>query len=262
MSTRLSGKVAIVTGGANGQGKASSQLFASEGAKVVVADWDFGGAQSVAKEIKSAGGEAVPVRVDVSNEEDIKNMVAAAQAEYGSINVLFNNAGVGLMRSIVDMTVEEWNRILAIDLTGAAICCKHVIPGMIAAGGGAILNNSSMAAITGGPAGGVGVHAYAAAKGGLIALTRSLATSFGPNNIRVNCICPGIIDTAMIPPVGDPEAIFFNRTAALSPLGHRGTVEEIAETALFLVSDASSHITGVTLPVDGGITIASLVSLS
>jgi NAD(P)-dependent dehydrogenase (short-subunit alcohol dehydrogenase family) len=253
MEPLLTNKTAIVTGGANGQGRATCLLFAEEGAKVVVADRDFANARSTADEIKLAGGEAVAVEVDISKEDDIKKMVSSAVDTYGRIDILFNNAGIGVAGSVTDVPMEEWDHVIAVDLRGPVMGCKYVIPVMIGGGGGVILNNASQAALRGMPAGSSGVHAYTAAKGGIVSLTRALACTYGPNNIRVNCIAPGVIETAMTGPGNDPSGA-FRHMATLSPLGRTGTAKEIATTALFLVSDLSSHITGVTIPVDGGLT--------
>jgi len=257
MKPQLEGKVAIVTGGAKGQGAASSLLFAEEGAKVVVADWDFENAEKVAGEIKAAGGEAVAIKVDVSKEDDIKKMIQAALDNFGRLDILFNNAGVGFsersrffMGSVVDTPVEDWDAILGINLRGVALGCKHAIPVMTAQGGGVILNNSSINGIISMP----GADAYTAAKGGVVALTRVLADVYGPSGIRVNCMCPGAVKTPMIAEIsGDPEGPLkaWNDSA---PLRRAGEPEELAQAALFLVSDASSFVTGVILPVDGGYT--------
>jgi len=254
MKPVLEGKVAIVTGGAKGQGRASSLLFAEEGAKVVVADWDSENAETAAAAIKAAGGEAVAVKVDVSKEDDIKKMIQAALDNYGRLDILFNNASVGFsersrffMGSVVDTPVEDWDAILGINLRSVALGCKHAIPIMIEQGGGVILNNSSMNGIISVP----GADAYTAAKGGVVALTRVLADVYGPSGIRVNCMCPGGVNTSMIAEIiAIPGAL--DATSAVTPLRRIGEPEELAQAALFLVSDASSFVTGVILPVDGG----------
>jgi len=251
---QLPGKVAIITGGAKGQGKASALLFAQEGAKVVIADWDFAGAQAVEADIKAAGGEAIAVKVDVSQEDDIKAMIQTALDNYGRLDILFNNAAVGysersryFMGSVVDTPVEDWDAIQAINCKGVALGCKHAIPLMIEQGGGVILNNSSLNGLISAP----GADAYTAAKGGVVALTRVLADVYGPAGIRVNCLCPGLINTPMTNDVMKmPEFIEHFKTQ--TPLRRPGEPEEIATAALFFVSDASSFVTGVVVPVDGG----------
>jgi len=254
---QLEDKVAIITGGAKGQGRASALLFAEEGARVLVADWDFENAETAASEIKAAGGEALALKVDVSSEDDIKKMVQTTIGAFGRIDILFNNAGIGysergryFMGSVVDTPVEDWDAILGINLRGVALGCKHVIPVMVAQGGGVILNNSSVNGIVSMPGG----DAYTAAKGGVVALTRVLADVYGPSGIRVNCMCPGAVLTSMIAEVADdPEGPlkYWNQA---TPLRRAGKAEELAHAALFLVSDASSFVTGVILPVDGGYT--------
>jgi meso-butanediol dehydrogenase / (S,S)-butanediol dehydrogenase / diacetyl reductase len=253
----LPGKVAIITGGGKGQGRCSALLFAEEGAKVVIADWDLESAETAAAEIKAAGGEAIAIKVDVSNEDDIKRMIATAVDHYGGLDILFNNAAVGYsergryyMGRIVDTPVEDFDAILAINLRGVAMGCKHAIPIMVEQGHGVILNNSSLNAIISSP----GADAYTCAKGGVVALTRVLADVYGPNGIRVNCICPGAIATSMIAEVlANPEGPLKARKAN-TPLRRVGLPEEIAQVALFLVSDRASFVTGVILPVDGGYT--------
>jgi len=255
MGPRLQDKVAIVTGGAKGQGRASALLFGEEGARVVIADWDFEEAKVVEGEIKAAGGESTAIKTDVSNEDDIKTMIKTAIDNYGHLDILFNNAGIGYsergrfyMGSVVDTPVEDWDAILAINLRGVALGCKHAIPVMVQRGGGVILNNSSLNGIVSMPGG----DAYTAAKGGVVALTRVLADVYGPAGIRVNCMCPGAVLTSMIAEVAaDPDGP-LNYWNAATPLRRAGRSEELAQAALFLVSDSSSFMTGVIMPVDGG----------
>lgn len=251
---KLEGKVAVVTGGGSGQGKAACLLFAKEGAAVVVADWQRESAEEVAAAISAAGGRALAVHVDVSREADVIAMVDATLQSFGRLDVLFNNAGIGYsagdrykMASVVDTPEEDWDAILAINLKGVAMGCKHAIPVMVRQGGGVIINNASINALVAMP----GADAYTAAKGGIVALTRVLASDWGPKGVRVNCICPGGVDTPMIAPVlQDPQV----RAAmeANCPLGRVASPEEIARVALFLASDDSSYVNGVILPVDGG----------
>jgi NAD(P)-dependent dehydrogenase (short-subunit alcohol dehydrogenase family) len=245
----FSGRVVIVTGGASGQGRVAAEIFASRGASVVVADIDGEGAEAAAKSI---GGMAVTV--DVSREAPVADMVNRTCDRYGGLDVLFNNAGVGFsatsrfkMASIVDTPEEAWDAILAINLKGAAMACKHAIPRMVARGGGVIVNNASIQAI----AGVLGADAYTAAKGGLVSLTRALAVEWAPKNIRTNCICPGPIDTPMISGLLG-EAAFRSAMTDAVPLGRVGTAAEVARVAVFLASDDASYLNGVILPVDGG----------
>ena len=251
---KLAGRVAVVTGGGSGQGKATCRLFAQEGASVVVADWNYESAQEVAASIADAGGRAVAVHVDVSREEDVMKMVDMTLNKFGRLDILFNNAGIGFsathrykMASIVDTPEEDWDAILAINLKGVAMCCKHTIPIMVRQGRGSIINNASINALVAMP----GADAYTAAKGGVVALTRVLANDWGPKGVRVNCICPGPVDTPMIAPVlKDPQVREILETNC--PLGRVASPDEIARVALFLASDDASYVNGVILPVDGG----------
>ena len=245
---KLSGKVVVVTGGASGQGEAACRLFAAKGASVVVADWNGAGAARVAAEI---GGAAFTV--DVSQEDQVAAMIAFACDRFGKLDVLFNNAGVGYsstarfkMASIVDTPGDAWDAILGINLKGQAMGCKYAIPRMLENGGGAIINNASIMAIAGVP----GADAYTAAKGGVIALTRTLAVEWAEKGIRVNCICPGTIETPMVGAItSDAERA---RLGESTPMKRVGQAEEIARAALFLASADSSYVNGVMLPVDGG----------
>lgn len=254
MGFRLDGRSAVVTGGASGQGRAASLLFAEAGAHVLVCDWDEAGAKATALAIEQGGGTAAALRSDVSDEEDVRAMIAAATDRFGRLDVLFNNAGVGFssrsrftMASVVDTPSEDWDAILAINLKGVALGCKYALPVMERQGGGVIINNASINGLVAMP----GADAYTAAKGGVIALTRALAADWGPHGIRVNCICPGGVDTPMIADIIREKA----GGQALSqgaPLGRIAQPEEIATVTLFLASDASSYMTGAILPVDGG----------
>lgn len=245
----FAGRVVIVTGGASGQGRVAAELFAARGASVVVADIDKEGAGRVAEAIGGLG-----IAVDVAREADVRQMVELACDRYGGLDVLFNNAGVGFsatsrytMASIVDTPEDAWDAILAINLKGAAMACKHAIPRMMARGGGAIVNNASINAI----AGVLGADAYTAAKGGLVALTRALAVEWGAKNVRTNCICPGPIDTPMISALLETES-FNAAMTGMIPQGRVGRAEEVARVAVFLASDEASYLNGVILPVDGG----------
>jgi NAD(P)-dependent dehydrogenase (short-subunit alcohol dehydrogenase family) len=251
---QLADKVAIVTGGAAGQGRAACELFAAAGARVVVADIDGEGAREVAEQIAGAGGRAVSVAADVSQEPDVKAMVATALDRFDGLDALFNNAGIGYsagsrytMASVVDTPVEDWERILAINLTGVALGCKHAIPRMVERGGGSIVNNASVNALAGLP----GADAYTAAKGGIVALTRVLAVEWGPKGVRVNAICPGAVDTQMIAPALEDAAV-SEAMLASTPLGRLARPEETAQVAVFLASDAASYVNGAIIPVDGG----------
>jgi NAD(P)-dependent dehydrogenase (short-subunit alcohol dehydrogenase family) len=251
---RLNDKVAAITGAAGGQGQAAARLFAQEGARLVVTDIDKEGAEKTAEQIRDAGGEAIALRTDVSREEEVAEMIRVTVDEFGTLDVLFNNAGVGYsatdrltMASVVDTPEEDWDSILAINLKSVAMGCKHAIPVMVENGGGAIVNNASINALVGLS----GADAYTAAKGGIVALTRVLAVDWGPSGVRVNCICPGGVETPMIAPVLEEEQVLgFMRES--TPLGRLARPEETAQVALFLASDEASYVNGAIVPVDGG----------
>lgn len=251
---RYAGKVVVVTGGGGGQGRAAALMFAREGGRVVVADWDDEAADRTAADIAAAGGTAVAVRTDVSVEADVEAMVATATTRFGRLDVLFNNAGVGfsararfVMANVVDTPAPDWDAILGINLRGVAAGCKHAIPVMVGQGGGVIVNNASVNGI----AGVLGADAYSAAKGGVVALTRVLAVDWGSRGIRVNCICPGGVRTPMIAEaLQDPAYERFLHED--NPMGRLAEPEEIARVALFLGSDDASYVNGAILPVDGG----------
>ncbi|MBU8919770.1 SDR family NAD(P)-dependent oxidoreductase [Neobacillus sp. 114] len=251
---RLKDKVAIITGAGSGQGKAAAKLFAAEGAKVIIAEWNEQNGKSVEDEINLEGHESLFFQTDVSNEDNIIALVEEVMDRYGRIDIVFNNAGVGFssrskykMASLIETPQRDWNDILSINLNGVYLLSKHVLPIMQKQNYGSIINNSSLNGIVGVP----GADAYSAAKGGVVALTRVMAVDYGKYNIRVNCICPGAIDTPMIADVLKNEA--FTKAFTSNPLRRVGKPEEIAYAALFLASDESSYITGLIMPVDGGI---------
>lgn len=244
---RLAGKVALVTGGASGIGRATALRMAEEGARVLVADRDGGGAARTADTIAQAGGEARGVACDVTSEAEVAAMVAAALDAWGRLDCAFNNAGVAPAEPtpLAEIPPEEWARVLAVNLTGVFLCLRHEIPAMAAGGGGAIVNTASIAGRIALPKAG----AYVAAKHGVIGLTRSAALDHAPQNIRVNAVCPGYVETPLA-----ARSIERRREAILArmPLGRIGTVEEIAEAVTWLCSDQSRFVTGEALAVDGG----------
>ncbi len=245
---RLQGKVAIVTGAGTGIGRAISFLFAREGAKVAVTDIDVGAAEATVAEIVETGGSALAIEADVTEAAGVENMMRATVATYGHLDVLINNAGVGTDGDVVELTEEQWQRILDVNLKGVFLCCKYAIPAMKKSGGGSIVNIASTAAFVGGSVSCV----YPASKAGVVALSKSTALRYAHNNIRVNCVCPGHVDTALTYTLKDPEV-----KAALIrkyPLGRLGAPEEIANAVLFIASDEASFITGTELIVDGGYT--------
>ena len=231
-------------------------LFAREGARVVVADRNQAGGNETVAKILSAGGVAHFAQVDVAKEMDIREMVDATVARWGAIDILFNNAGVVLVKSVEQMTEEEWDRVMSINVKAAFLATKHVAPVMRRNGGGVILNTGSIASFTGQ----VGTPAYSASKGAIALLTKSLALDLGRDRIRVNCICPGITDTPMLREhLGCGEEGEARIRARLSrvPLGEILRPEDVARAALYLVSEDSAGITGVLHVVDGGLLAAS-----
>ncbi len=246
---KLDGKVALITGAASGIGRATALLFAKEEAKIAVADYVPAGGQETVKMIQKAGGDAVFIEADVSQAANVERMVKTTVNAYGQIDILFNNAGVGQTGdSMLETTEDEWDRVLNINLKGVFLCSKYAIPVMLDQGGGVIINTASIAGLVGLP----GIPAYGVSKAGVIQLTRMMAAEYGRQNIRVNCICPGAIQTPMTESVSLPmdayiQVQFLNRT---------GQPEDIARAALYLASDDSSFVTGVALVVDGGWTVS------
>jgi NAD(P)-dependent dehydrogenase (short-subunit alcohol dehydrogenase family) len=250
---RLRGRVAIITGAGSGLGRASAILFAREGAKVVVAaNREKDGEQTVSL-IEESGGDAILARVDVTRAADVENAVKAAVDKYGKLDIMLNNAGTpGPGKLIADITEEEWQRVISVNLTGVFLGTKYAIPEMLKGGGGIIINVSSVAALS--PRRYTG--AYSAAKAGVIQLTRVTALEYARKHIRVNCILPGPIDTPFFTKVAgaDPDMItmFKEKVKSEVPLGRFAQPEEIARVALFLASDESSYITGAAFAADGG----------
>ena len=260
MRGQLSGKTAIVTGSTSGIGRATALVFAQEGANVVVNGRRTGLGEQVVAEIRDQGGSATYIPADVGVADDLKAMVRAAVDTYGRLDILVNNAisaVMGSFGSVVDMTEEGWDVMLRSSLTAIFLGCKFAIPEMIKAGGGAIINMSSVHGLMAG----FGMAGYNTVKAGMLNLTRQMAMEFGPRGIRVNAICPGWILTEREVVMGQDKrfAHFFQykalTTPVIYPLGRAGRPDEVAQACLFLASEASSFITGVTLPVDGGLTI-------
>ena len=250
---RLKGKVAVITGAGSGLGRASAILFAGEGAKVIVAAHREKDGEETLRSIKEGGGDAILVRVDVTKATDLEHAIKAAMDKYGKLDIMLNNAGTpGPGKLIADITEEEWNRVISVNLTGVFLGTKCAIPEMLKGGGGVIINVSSVAAVS--PRRYAG--AYAAAKAAVIQLTKVTALEYARKNIRVNCILPGPIDTPFFTKVagGDPEkiAIFKEIVRNEVPLGRFAQPEEIARVALFLASDEASYITGAAFAADGG----------
>ena len=246
---RLDGKAVIITGAGMGMGQAAALLFAKEGAKVAVVDWNAEAGQEAVKMIKGAGGEAIFIKTDVSKADDVKNMVKTTIDTYGKLDVIYNNAGILARVAFTEnITEEEWDRIMAVNLKGVWLGMKYAIPEMLKAGKGSIINTASQCAERGTR----NLGAYCASKGGVLALTRVTAMELAKKNIRVNALNPGIIATPMALSASKEEQEGF---AAIIPQGRMGRPEEVAYAALFLASDESSHVTGHTLVVDGGIEV-------
>lgn len=250
MSFALTDRVAIITGGATGFGQATARCFAEAGARVVVASRREALCRQVADELGGLG-----LGVDVTDEEQVRALVAETVRRMGRVDILVNNAGIITRTPVPDTSLDEWERVQATNLRGPFLCCKHVLPQMLAQGkGGAIINIASYLGMHGG---GGNTPAYSASKGGLIALTKSLAVKYGPHQIRVNAICPAFIKTPLnanvIDDAPDPAAK-EREIAAPYPLRRLGRPDDVACAALFLASDAANWITGITLLVDGGLT--------
>ncbi len=247
----LAGRRAIVTGGASGIGRAAVELFAAEGAAVVIADVNLAAATDLAEAITRTGGRAIAVECDVTLSEDCRRAVEAAVGSFGGLEILFNNAGIIRRADVVETTEEEWARVMAVNVTSVFLMSKHAIPVMARAGGGTIVNAGSGWGLRGGDR----AASYCASKGAVVNLTRAMAIDHGPQNIRVNCICPGDTATAMLREearqLGTPDEAFMAASAD-RPLARIGTPADIARGVLYLVSDAAGWVTGTTLVVDGG----------
>jgi meso-butanediol dehydrogenase/(S,S)-butanediol dehydrogenase/diacetyl reductase len=271
MAGRFDGKVALITGAASGIGAATARRFAREGARVVIADINEAGAKQVAEEIASSGGAAIAVHADVADPREMEAMIARAVEAFGRLDVLHNNATLVEVGRIADLTLDGWNRTLAVNLTGTFLGMKAALPVMRQQGGGVIVNTASISGL----AGDYGLAAYNAAKAGVVNLTRTAALEFARYRIRVNCICPGAIETPLLgsllgnnapvphwiparglaraTPTTEQRQRFRERLEKAHPLGRFGSAEEIAAVACFLASDEASFITGAAIVADGGV---------
>lgn len=248
---RLENKVALVVGAGSirpgmGNGKATAILFAREAAKVVAADINLEAAEETVNIIRGEGSEAIAVQADVTKESDVKRLIETVISQYGKLDTVFNNVGIASGGTGLKVTLEEWDEVMGTNLKSILLICKHAIPEMIENGGGTIVNNSSMAAYHS-----HAIYAYSASKAGVIALTRCLAVGFAKDNIRVNCVAPGLMDTPLVAEIMNEKRI--RRVQERVPLKRHGLAEETAATVLFLASAESSFITGQTIPVDGGL---------
>ena len=250
MSGMLAGKVVLVTGGGSGIGRASALALAREGADVVVSDVVEEGGNETLRLIEEAGGKGLFIRGDVADATDVQRIIEEIEAHYGRLDGAHNNAGIeGIQAPTADCTEENWDRVLRVNLKGTWLCMKYEIPLMLKQHTGSIVNTASVAGLVGFP----NIVAYNASKGGVIQLTRTAALEYATDGIRVNAVCPGVIRTPMVERFlggsAEAEAAFV----AMEPVGRMGTPEEIAEAVVWLLSDASSFVTGDALPVDGGL---------
>jgi NAD(P)-dependent dehydrogenase (short-subunit alcohol dehydrogenase family) len=253
---KVKGKVAIVTGSAQGIGRGCAIEYAKEGAKVTVADVQAEKGQETVRMIESAGGEAFFVQTDVSKEDQVRKMVEATVARWGRVDILFNNAGYSMVKLVEDTTEAEWDQLFAVNVKSIFFGVKYVVPIMRKQGGGAILNMGSIS----GMVGQMLTPGYVATKGAVVLLTKSLALDYGCDNIRVNCLCPGITDTPAlrrhIETSADPEALTRERLSRV-PLGRFLTPQDMGRAAVYLTSDDSDGITGIAHVVDGGLLAAA-----
>jgi NAD(P)-dependent dehydrogenase (short-subunit alcohol dehydrogenase family) len=247
----LQGKVAVITGAASGIGRGTARRFAEFGASLALLDINVPGGEEAAQEMRALGANAKFFRCDVTSNADCKNVTEEIIEQFGKIDILFNNAGVIRRKNIVDSTEAEWDWVVDVSLKGIYLLSHHVIPHMIKNGGGSIINTGSGWSLKGGP----NAAAYCAAKGGVVNLTRAMAIDHGRHNIRVNCVCPGDIDTPMLrsecKQLGEDEEKFMKEAAA-RPLNRVGTPDDVANAVLFLASNMSTWVTGTALVVDGG----------
>lgn len=251
MPQRLLGKTALITGAGSGIGRATAVLFARQGASVAIADIDEEAGNHAAAEITANGGRALFERADVSSATDCKRVVDRTIREFGRIDILFNNAGIIRRATVLELSEEDWDRVIDVNVKSMYLMCREVIPHMLKSDGGSIINMASGWGLAGGPR----AASYCASKGAVVLMTKALAVDHGRQKIRINCLCPGDTDTDMLRrearQLGVPETEFL-ADSGRRPLGRMGTPEDIARAALYLASDASSFVTGAALVVDGG----------
>ncbi len=250
---KLEQRVAVVTGAGSGIGQAMALLFAREGARVLAADVNGEAAEATAARVTAEGGSCQALTVNVVEPDQVRTMIERAGSSYGQLDILCNNAGIGSTTDVVECEPDEWDRVMTVNVKSVYLGCKYAVPVMIAQGGGVIVNTASVA----GMVGIVKRASYSASKGAVIALTRQVAIEFVEQGIRVNCICPGTVDSPwvgrLLNQAGDPAAARQNLVAR-QPMGRLGTPEEVAAAALYLASDDAAFITGTGLVIDGGLT--------
>ncbi len=250
---KLADRAAVITGAGSGIGQAMALLFAREGARILAADVNGTAAEETAAQVNAEGGTCQAMAVDVVEPEQVRGMIERAQAAFGCIDILCNNAGIGSTTDVVECEPDEWDRVMAVNVKSVYLGCKYAIPLMIAQGGGVIINTASVA----GMVGIVKRASYSASKGAVIALTRQVAIEFVEHGIRVNCLCPGTVDSPwvgrLLAQTDDPVAA-RQALVARQPMGRLGTPEEVAAAALYLASDDAAFITGTGLVIDGGLT--------
>lgn len=251
---RLANKVALITGAGSGIGRESALLFAKEGAKVVVADINSQAGQETVSLVRAAGGDAAFIRTDVSKAAAVRAMIQFAETTYGKLNVLFNNAGIFPDQdgSVLETEEEIWDLVINVNLKSVFLGCQYGIPALLRADGGSIINTASLVALMGAA---VSQIAYTASKGGVLSMTREMAVEFARQNIRVNALCPGPVETPLLAKLL-ADAAWRQRRLVHIPMGRFARANEVAQAALFLASDESSYINGATFMVDGGIAAA------
>ena len=250
MAGLTEGKVALVTGAGSGIGRATALVFAREGAKVVVSDIVVAGGQETVQQIEAAGGEAIFVKVDVSQAADVETLITQTVETYGRLDCAFNNAGIeGGMKLTIDCTKEEFDRTIAVNLTGVWLCMKYEVQQMLSQGGGAIVNTASAAGLVGFPS----LPDYVASKHGVVGLTKTAALEYAKSGIRVNAVCPGVIQTPMVERGAQLSPGFDELALSMEPVGRFGQPAEVGEAVVWLCSDAASFVTGHPMVVDGGL---------
>lgn len=253
MAGIMEGEIALVTGGGSGMGRAAAQIFAREGARVIVSDVDVASGEETVARITEAGGEAVFVACDVTREADVEALISAAVSRYGRLDCAFNNAGIrGDLRRIAKLSLDDFERLYAVNQKGVWLCMRREIQQMLEQGGGAIVNNASTAGLVGVEA----LSGYAASKHAVIGMTRTVALEYATRNIRVNAVCPGAIKTPMLDGVINEKPEIEQALIDYEPMRRLGKPEEVAEAAVWLCSDRASFVTGQALAVDGGLTAA------